>query len=121
MKYTVTEARNSMRKLLNQADAGEEVVIERYGEQYTFLARNGSSRVTKHFDKANPMITGGVAKSMTSLSKSEIRPETPAEASRHMSIGPSLDGSVKVSGGLCKHGQPKGECLVKGCAFNTKF
>lgn len=39
-EYTVAEFRSNIRKALNQADAGEIVVISRYGTDYLLVTDN---------------------------------------------------------------------------------
>lgn len=100
MKYTVSQARINFRKLLNECDRGEEVIIERYGEEYVLLARMGADTVKKYFER---------------------RPLTQQDVT---TVGKELGASISIardSRSACKiHATPldaRGRCLQKGCKF----
>lgn len=97
MKYTVSEARKNLRKLLNQADSGEEVIIERFDEEYVLLARMGASDVKKYFADKVPM-SEVVAKEQTPRARRAV--ET--------AVKQSIEDQNSIR--FCKHGYDPKMC-----------
>lgn len=125
--YKVSEARKSLRLLLNECDKGNEVIIERYGEQYVLLARMGADSVKKHFDSATQAESQGTSAQskkydLSKSKESELpRPKTINAPKEVVDIARGLN-LKKDRNGLCKiHGIPldgRGRCLQKGCKYS---
>lgn len=109
--YTVSEARKCLRLLLNECDKGNEVIIERYGEQYVLLARMGSASVKKHFDISAGQPKGTSAQSKNyKLSDKESNPKiikTPAQAEE----------AVKLLRCKGEHYMSRQDCGLIGCPW----
>lgn len=90
-EYTVAEFRILLRQAMNQADAGEPVIIERYGDFYTLNRSDGKV-------KARP---------------AENEPEQ--EVSRPK---PKIE-LPEYSDGASPHGYGKGLCKIQKC--NIKY
>ena len=62
-RFTVAEARARFGDLLDEADAGEAVIIERRGVRYTLKSQPGRSRRptkrTRYFEWVDPVVMNG--------------------------------------------------------------
>lgn len=47
MKFTITELRNNIRKILDYADKGEEIVIQRYDKYYKLMVKESQESINE--------------------------------------------------------------------------
>jgi hypothetical protein len=122
MHYSVTEFRKNIREILDKADRGEEVLIQRYDRLYAI-------KPTVRGDSALPAVHEPMQKAMekTAEKKSRLtRPEKIEVSVRARRAGKTeaiaenaKKGKIEIALDPCPHGYAKGMCKHADC--NRKY
>lgn len=123
--YTITKFRQNIRKAFNDADAGHEVVIERYGQKFQLVSLVDKP-LPGHAIESNP---GGMGSGFAFDNPTKpVIINTPtgtvvagADIASVTKVVKKIAPDVRFQNGVCKiHGLPlddRGRCMQKGCKY----
>lgn len=123
--YKLHEFREATREAFNQAEHGQEVLIDRYGKVFVLKLQDEQQVKEKSRDKVKVRVhREKVSVQNVQPVQEDIEKPVPKKIIRNKSDAKEVVEKLvipkKEDKSYCEHGQLKGECLWKGCKYARK-